>query len=39
MDNSHNDFGPNSLNRIIEAAVKNNWELMAFSDLGGGLEL
>ena len=37
MDNSHNDFGPNSLNRIIEAAVKNNWELMAFSDLGGGL--
>lgn len=28
-------YGPESLNSIIEAAVRKNWNLMALSDLGG----
>lgn len=30
-------YGEHSLNHIIEDAVRKNWELMALSDLGGGL--
>lgn len=30
-----NPYGERSLNKIIENAVKSNWELMAFSDIDG----
>ncbi|MDE6008924.1 MAG: AMP-binding protein [Muribaculaceae bacterium] len=35
MTDSLKPFGENSLNHIIQDAVKNNWERMALSDIGG----
>lgn len=37
MKATNKEYGRHSLNRIIEEAIKNNWNLMALSDLGGGL--
>lgn len=30
-------YGPRSLNALIEKSVRQNWELMALSDIGGGI--
>ena len=37
MANEPKPYGRHSLNRIIEDAIKDNWERMALSDFGGGL--
>ncbi|MDE6578461.1 MAG: AMP-binding protein [Muribaculaceae bacterium] len=35
MSNTEKTYGDQSLNKIIEDAIKNNWERMALSDMGG----